>query len=138
MPKRKCSNIDASVGLRMRYYRIQCGLTQQQVADALKINRTTYTKYETGVSEPSHELLGKIVKMFGIDYNAILDNRYNAILDNRDYFERRVADGDMTLNVLTLSERAIIARYRSMSKEDQKKICEYIDMLYNEKAKKIL
>lgn len=84
MPKRKCSNIDASVGLRMRYYRIQCGLTQQQVADALKINRTTYTKYETGVSEPSHELLGKIVKMFGIDYNAILDNR--------DYFERRVAD----------------------------------------------
>lgn len=120
MPKRKCSNIDASVGLRMRYYRIQCGLTQQQVADALKINRTTYTKYETGVSEPSHELLGKIVKMFGIDYNAILDNR------------------DMTLNVLTLSERAIIARYRSMSKEDQKKICEYIDMLYNEKAKKIL
>ena len=130
MPKRKCSNIDASVGLRMRYYRIQCGLTQQQVADALKINRTTYPKYETGVSEPSHELLGKIVKMFGIDYNAILDNR--------DYFERRVADGDMTLNVLTLSERAIIARYRSMSKEDQKKICEYIDMLYNEKAKKIL
>ena len=127
MPKRKCSNIDASVGLRMRYYRIQCGLTQQQVADALKINRTTYTKYETGVSEPSHELLGKIVKMFGIDYNAILDNR--------DYFERRVADGDMTFNVLTLSERAIIARYRSMSKEDQKKICEYIDMLYNEKSK---
>ena len=34
--------------------------------------------------------------------------------------------------------RSIIARYRSMSKEDQKKICEYIDMLYNEKAKKIL
>lgn len=127
MPKRKCSNIDASVGLRMRYYRIQCGLTQQQVADALNINRTTYTKYETGVSEPSHELLGKIVKMFGIDYNSILDSR--------DYFERR---GDMTLNVLTLPERAIIARYRSMSKEDQKKICEYIDMLYNEKGKKIL
>ena len=64
MPKRKCSNIDASVGLRMRYYRIQCGLTQQQVADALNINRTTYTKYETGVSEPSHELLGKIITQF--------------------------------------------------------------------------
>ena len=137
MPKRKCSNIDASVGLRMRYYRIQCGLTQQQVADALKINRTTYTKYETGVSEPSHELLGKIVKMFGIDYNAILDNR--------DYFERRVADradgggGGCSYKAgRSVSERAIIARYRSMSKEDQKKICEYIDMLYNEKAKKIL
>lgn len=130
MPKRKCSNIDASVGLRMRYYRIQCGLTQQQVADALKINRTTYTKYETGVSEPSHELLGKIVKMFGIDYNSILDNR--------DYFEKRVAEDDMTLNVLTLPERAIIAEYRSMSKEDRKKICEYVHSLSIENGKKFL
>lgn len=130
MPKRKCSNIDASVGLRMRYYRIQCGLTQQQVADALKINRTTYTKYETGVSEPSHELLGKIVKMFGIDYNSILDNR--------DYFEKRIAEDDMTLNVLTLPERAIIAEYRSMSKEDRKKICEYVHSLSIESGKKFL
>lgn len=130
MPKRKCSNIDASVGLRMRYYRIQCGLTQQQVADALKINRTTYTKYETGVSEPSHELLGKIVKMFGIDYNSILDNR--------DYFEKRVAEDDMTLNVLTLPERAIITEYRSMSKEDRKKICEYVHSLSLENEKKFL
>lgn len=130
MPKRKCSNIDASVGLRMRYYRIQCGLTQQQVADALKINRTTYTKYETGVSEPSHELLGKIVKMFGIDYNSILDSR--------DYFEKRVAEDDMTLNVLTLPERAIIAEYRSMSKEDRKKICEYVHSLSLENGKKFL
>lgn len=130
MPKRKCSNIDASVGLRMRYYRIQCGLTQQQVADALKINRTTYTKYETGVSEPSHELLGKIVKMFGIDYNSILDSR--------DYFEKRVAEDDMTLNVLTLPERAIIAEYRSMSKEDKKKICEYVHSLSLENGKKFL
>ena len=130
MPKRKCSNIDASVGLRMRYYRIQCGLTQQQVADALKINRTTYTKYETGVSEPSHELLGKLVKMFGIDYNSILDSR--------DYFEKRVAEDDMTLNVLTLPERAIIAEYRSMSKEDRKKICEYVHSLSLENGKKFL
>ena len=43
MPKRKCSNIDASVGLRMRYYRIQCGLTQQQVADALGIRQQSVT-----------------------------------------------------------------------------------------------
>ena len=107
MPKRKCSNIDASVGLRMRYYRIQCGLTQQQVADALKINRTTYTKYETGVSEPSHELLGKIVKMFGIDYNAILDNR--------DYFEKYLLDN-------TKLERGSTSRhgFASLYKEDGK------------------
>ena len=28
------------------------GFTQQQVASKLGIDRTTYTKYETGVSEP--------------------------------------------------------------------------------------
>lgn len=130
MPKRKCSNIDASVGLRMRYYRIQCGLTQQQIADALNINRTTYTKYETGVSEPSFEFLGKISKILGVDYNAILDSR--------DYFEKRVADNDMTLNVLTLAEKAVITDFRSLDADEQKKVCEYVHTMVLEKGKKFL
>ena len=44
----------------------------------------------------------------------------------------------MTLNVLTLPERAIIAEYRSMSKEDRKKICEYVHSLSLENGKKFL
>ena len=51
---------NSSFALRLKQHRELCRLTQQQVADILNINRTTYTKYETGVSEPSHEVLRKI------------------------------------------------------------------------------
>lgn len=130
MPKRKCSSIDLSVGHRMKFYRSQCGLTQQQVADVLNINRTTYTKYETGVSEPSHELLGKIVAIFGIDYNAILAGS--------DVFESKAADSDLKMNSLSPDERGLIADYRSLPAEEQKKIFEYIHNIVVERRKKFL
>ena len=57
MPKRKISSVDASLGRNLLYYRKLAGLTQQQMAEALNINRTTYTKYETGDSEPSVEMM---------------------------------------------------------------------------------
>ena len=60
MPKRKIGSVDASLGRNLIYYRKLTGLTQQQLAEALNINRTTYTKYETGDSEPSVEMLRHI------------------------------------------------------------------------------
>lgn len=132
MPKRKCSSIDLSVGQRMKYYRDQCNLTQQQVADVLNINRTTYTKYETGVSEPSNDLLGKICAIFGVDYNAILAGS--------DGFSAKLADSDdeLKMNTLSSDERMIIADYRTLLPEEQKKISEYIHNIVLEKRKKFL
>ena len=72
MPKRKCSNIVLSLGQNLIYYRKKCGLTQQQVADMLNLNRSTYTKYETSVSEPSLEILLKIANIFGVEPNDLL------------------------------------------------------------------
>ena len=70
---------NSSFALRLKQHRELCRLTQQQVADILNINRTTYTKYETGVSEPSHEVLRKIVSIFGTDYNT-KDNKCKGFL----------------------------------------------------------
>lgn len=55
------------------YYRKLSGLTQQQVADQLYLSRSTYTKYETGVSEPSLSILRKIIDLFQVDYNTLLN-----------------------------------------------------------------
>lgn len=53
-------------GNELRHLRICCGLTQQAVADALHVNRATYTYYETGKTTPSVERLGKIAAIFGV------------------------------------------------------------------------
>ena len=56
MPKRKTNDVDFSLGNNLYYYRNKANLTQQQVADYLNINRTTYTKYETLIDKLSLEI----------------------------------------------------------------------------------
>jgi len=56
----------------LKYYRHECGLTQQQVADRLKIERSTYTYYETGKTKPDIETIVKLGKVFNVNYIDIL------------------------------------------------------------------
>ncbi len=56
----------------LKYYRHECGLTQQQVADRLKIERSTYTYYETGKTKPDINTLIKIAKVYDISYTLLL------------------------------------------------------------------
>ena len=72
MPKRKIGSVDASLGRNLIYYRKLTGLTQQQLAEALNINRTTYTKYETGDSEPSVEMLRHISALPHVDIGVLM------------------------------------------------------------------
>lgn len=57
----------------LKFYRHQAGLTQQQVADKLKIERSTYTYYETGKTKPDISTLIKISKVFNINYTQLLE-----------------------------------------------------------------
>lgn len=57
---------------RLKLKRKQLGLTQQNVADKLGVNQSTYAYYETAKNEPDLEMLGKIADIFKttIDYLA--------------------------------------------------------------------
>lgn len=110
MPKRKCSNVNQSFGKNLVKYRKLCGFTQQEIADILNLNRTTYTKYETGVSEPSFEILKKIVAVYGVDVNAIL---------GQEEFEKNLHDFVMPMYNLTNEERELVGIYRMLSKEEK-------------------
>ncbi len=131
MPKRKCSEIDKNFGKRLRQYRIACGLTQEQVSSVLNINRTTYTKYETGVSEPSQELLGRIVSMFGTDYNSILGDK--------DEFksEPLVAEPTIRMNSLNNAEKRLVSGYRSFDAEEKAKLDKAFENILDERNKRL-
>lgn len=49
-------------------------LTQAQVAEYLKIDKTTYCKYETGKSEPDVKTLKKIAEYFGTTVEYLIGN----------------------------------------------------------------
>ncbi len=56
----------------LKYFREQNSLTQQEVANKLKIERSTYCCYERGKTEPNIKNLLKLCKIFNIDCNALL------------------------------------------------------------------
>ena len=72
MPKRKIGSVDENLGRNLIFFRKLAGLTQQQVADRLNLNRTTYTKYETGASEPSIEILKALAAILEVDASLLL------------------------------------------------------------------
>lgn len=66
--------MSASFGTNLRELRKSKGYTQEDLAKLLHIDRTTLTKYETGLSEPDFTRLKEICAIFEVDYNTLLNN----------------------------------------------------------------
>lgn len=105
MKKHKLGNL-------LRYYRSRTNLTQQQVSDLMGINRTTYTYYETGKTEPSIDNLHKLIKIFGITYDNLLPTESSSTT---------LEKSDITIYNLTKEEQQILLCYRVLSNEDKDK-----------------
>ena len=118
----------SNLGELLKRYRTNCLLTQQQVADALNINRTTYTYYETGKTEPSIETLHKLVKIFNITYEDILpDVEENYVKDS--FISSRA---NQAIYNLSKDEQQILIARRALSPEKQKQLDEFISNLGND------
>ena len=62
-----------NLGEKLKELRKGEGLTQQQLADALQINRVNYTRYETNAVRPDYELLIKIADFYEISLDELFD-----------------------------------------------------------------
>lgn len=122
LPERK--NLETTFAQRLKMCRENCGLRQWQVADILNMNRTTYTKYETGVSEPSQGVLKKLVALFGVDYNTLLgqDNVVSAAFSDSSLPMFRLAD----------KEKELVSLFRDMTKENQQEFIKIAKQMSSE------
>ena len=57
---------------RLKALRRQLKLTQQQVADILQLERSTYAFYETGKTTPGLETLQGLARVFGVPVDDLL------------------------------------------------------------------
>ena len=64
---------------RVKDLRIEKGLTQQDMADLLKIPRGNYSRYENGLLEFNNDMLRTLSKYFDVssDYLLCLKDEYN-------------------------------------------------------------
>lgn len=68
----KCQSL--TIANKLRYYRKKCGMTQEQVASQLHIDRSNYVYYETGKLIPPLKKIVKFAKLFNISYTDLLDD----------------------------------------------------------------
>ncbi len=121
------SNKQSDLQTRLKYCRQKSGLTHSQIADALGVNRSTYTYYERGRSEPSLDTLTKLSVIFNTDLMYLLghetlprpinDNTIN-ISDINSKSDKE-DDTAQYMNMLTKDERSLIIKFR-MLKDNQK------------------
>lgn len=104
------------IAAKLRKCRTNCKLSQQQVADALGIDRTAYTWYEIGRSQPSPEKLVVLAKIFRIDPAALLPTESAPALHD---------DNALTPNPiysLSRDEQNLLIAFRLLKDEDKSEV----------------
>ena len=57
---------------RMKIARIECDLSQEQLAERLQVSRQAVSKWETGTAEPSTSNLLALTKLYNISAEELL------------------------------------------------------------------
>lgn len=117
----------------LKRLRENCGYTQQQVADALNIDRSTYTYYETAKTTPDINTIIKLAKIFNVTYNDILDDDPSSSVSVGDYGSKsstpkRHSKNSSLIYELSKNEKQLVIYFRLMDKESQK---EFLDEAYH-------
>lgn len=108
---------------RIKAARKECKLTQQQVADVLGLDRSTYSYYELGHLKPSVEVIVKLSAIFNVDIEWLTGaDRAGETLHSPDYgIELIKAVREKNITELSKKERKFIALFRAASAIDKDK-----------------
>ena len=130
------------LGKKLKYYRENCELSQQQVANTLNIDRSTYTYYETGKTTPSASTLLKLSKIFNVPCAVFLEsinqelNLNSKVADSiEDMFydgEDDVITADDRIYGLSKEEKELVISYRVLDTVKKEKFDEFLKNLIKE------
>ena len=106
-----------TVAEKLRHYREACALSQQQVAAVLKVERSTYGKYETAVTEPSLLSLVKLAKIFNVSPTELLPD---PDVEVPSFEHVRDLRSGTAIYQLSKEERGLVIGFRVLSPEKKR------------------
>lgn len=120
-------NDNTKLSERLKLYRKSAKLTQQQVADALGIQRSAYAYYEIDKTSPKLPTLSNIAKLYNITIDQLVNEEdFDTLMSNRQQYETEVTAGERLLddsfNDLSPLEKSIVLKLRIMSAEERRKV----------------
>lgn len=112
----------------LRRLRLEAGYTQQNVADALNINRSTYSYYETGKTTPDIQTLKALSRIFSVKPEIFLEDEtprtFSDSIGQRP--KKKIFDNPDTIGQLSSKEKSIISMLRNAKQVDIDDILEEI------------
>lgn len=112
------------LGDRLRAIRKEYGLTQQNIADVLGVDRTTYTVYEGGSITPSPATLVKLSQIYNVTVGYLIGVEENhpelrKIPDEKQ--EKKLLSSD-PISLLKKEEKELLLYFRVLSDAEKHKI----------------
>lgn len=126
------------ISKKLKKLRENCGFTQQQIANALSIDRSTYAYYETGKTTPDPNTIVKLAKIFNVSLDNLLTEEV-APFTFRDEFDISKLYGNKNFSyVYELSniEKQLIIYFRNLSNEEKQDILDDLRIRFGGKAPK--
>lgn len=111
---------------RLRSLRLKAGYSQQQLANALQLDRSTYSYYELGKTTPSVSTLSALSKIFKMSVDELVkgdtlpDDSWDtvALFPNSEIKEKRIFD-------LSKEEKQIVCYYRLLDVKEKQKFLSF-------------
>ena len=103
------------LGEKIKSLRKSKGISQEELAAMLKINRNYLSRVETGKSEPTAGILKQIAIIFNIDLNSLLDinndnqdisEKVKYIVNNCKYLQEK--DLDFIVRIITVMKEEYV------------------------------
>ena len=119
------------IGEKIKILRTKFGLTQKEVADALELERSTYTYYELGKTIPSWNIVKKLARIFQIA-------PYDLLEEQNKYIMSDISSGEgSNINICNLNsdEKKIILALRTLSLKNKNKAIDSIDKIIKDLEK---
>lgn len=102
--------------------------TQQGLADAIGIERSTYASYETGRNKPDVNLLSKIAKVFDVSSDFILEIDTTVPLNVEDIsVQYKKKSGNKLVSTLSKEEKSVLAKYRLLSDDKKTELVDFLE-----------
>ena len=107
---------------KIRFLRKHQELSQEQVAKAIEVLQSTYSRYEQGTREPDFETLKRLSNFFDVSIDYLLEN------------DRSLSDTDeiVDLNNFLLNGRYTI-NSKFLSDRERKRLNDMVKVMYEDK-----
>lgn len=125
------------LGDRLRAIRKEHGLTQQNIADVLGVDRTTYTVYEGGSITPSPATLVKLSQIYNVTVGYLIgvEENHPELRKIPEEKQRKKLLSSDPISLLKKEEKELMLYFRVISDEEKRKIIDEMKTLAQRSGK---